>query len=210
MDNVDFYQILGVARDASHDEIKKAYRKAARQFHPDVNPGDKAAEEKFKQITQAYEVLSDKERRGKYDQFGSAWQQAQQSDSGQYGDFGDFVYSNYGAGNFEDIFGSLFGNMHPDTGRQKKSAPRQPERGQNIAHNIQVSFADAVNGTEKQLTLSIADRCDECDGLGGKAITCPQCKGTGQSMRSSGLFSFGGACPQCQGTGEIIQSQCSK
>lgn len=205
--NVDFYELLGVSRNATQDEIKKAYRRAARKHHPDVNPGDKAAEEKYKRISQAYEVLSDPEKRRKYDQFGAAWQQAQQSGEWQGGDFGNFVYTHFGPGSFEDIFGSLFGNIGTSTGRQRTRVQRQPERGQDIVHELPLRFAEAINGTQKQLTLSIADRCPECDGLGGKAVTCSACGGSGQSARG-GLFGMGSACPQCHGTGEIIQSQC--
>lgn len=211
MDNqTDFYELLGVSRGASDDEIKKAYRKAARKHHPDVNPGDKAAEERYKRISQAYEVLSDPEKRKKYDQYGAEWQQAQQSGSWQGGDFGDFVYTNFGAGSFEDIFGSLFGKFGGATGRQRTRVERAPELGQSISHELHVSFAEAIRGAEKQLTLSVADRCPECEGLGGRSQTCPTCGGTGQSMRSTGFFSMGGACPQCQGTGEVITSQCHR
>lgn len=209
MDNTDFYELLGLQRGATHDEVKKAYRKAARKYHPDVNPGDKEAEERYKRITQAYEVLSDPDKRARYDQFGQAWQQAQQGGQWQGGDFSDFVYSNYGAGSFEDIFGSLFGNIRGGASqRQRSRTQRGPERGQTINHEIAVSFADAVHGTEKQLSLSIADRCPDCDGLGGKSQSCPACGGSGQSSRGAGIFGMGGACPQCQGTGEVIQSQC--
>ena len=211
MDNTDFYELLGVKRGASEDEIKKAYRKAARKYHPDVNPGDDAAEERYKRISQAYEVLSDAEKRRKYDQYGNAWQQAQQSGQAQGADFGNFVYTNYGAGSFEDIFGSLFGNMGAaGPGRQRMRVERQPQRGTDVTHELHVSFADAVRGAEKQLMLSIADKCPECDGVGGQTSTCPMCQGSGQSTRSTGFFSVGGSCPQCQGTGEVITSQCPK
>ena len=207
---LDFYELLGVDRNASEDEIKKAYRKAARKYHPDVNPGDKVAEDKYKHISQAYEVLSDAEKRGKYDQFGAAWQQAQQSGQWQGGDFGNFVYTNFGAGSFEDIFGSLFGNMRGVTGRQRVRVERQPQRGPSISHELRVGFAEAVQGAEKQLTLSIADRCPDCEGLGGKATACPACQGTGQSPHGGGIFGIGGACPQCHGSGEVVQSRCPK
>ncbi len=206
----DFYDLLGVQRGATQDEIKKAYRKAARKYHPDVNPGDKDAEARYKHISQAYEVLSDPEKRQKYDQYGSAWQQAQQTGQWQNGDFGDFVYQQYGAGGFEDIFGTIFGNLGQAAGRQRAKTRRpQPERGPDIAHELGLTFAEAIRGTEKQLTLSIADRCPECEGLGGVASKCPACDGTGQSSRG-GLFGMGAACPQCQGSGEVIQSQCPK
>lgn len=206
----DYYELLGVDRNATPDEVKKAYRKAARKYHPDVNPGDKEAEERYKRISQAYEVLSDPEKRAKYDQFGAAWQQARQSGDWQGHDFGDFVYTQYGAGNFEDIFGSIFGDLGRATGRQRVRAEQRAERGPDIAHELPLTFEEAMRGGEKQLTLSIADRCPDCGGLGGQAETCPLCHGTGQSARTMGPFSLGGACPQCQGTGEAIRTQCPK
>ncbi|NSW55610.1 MAG: molecular chaperone DnaJ [Armatimonadetes bacterium] len=206
---VDFYELLGVRRDASPDEIKKAYRKLARKYHPDVNPGDKAAEEKYKQISQAFEVLNDPEKRRKYDQFGTAWQQAQQSGQWQGGDVRDFVYTNFGAGTFEEIFGSIFGDFGRSSGRQRARVQPQPQRGANIAHELTLTFAEAVRGTQKELNLSIADVCPECGGVGGKTQTCPTCGGTGQSARS-GIFGMAGACPHCQGTGEMVVSQCPK
>ena len=211
MDNTtDFYDILGVSRKATQDEVKRAYRKAARKYHPDVNPGDAEAEEKYKGISQAYEVLSDADKRAKYDQYGNAWQQAQRSGEWSGGDFGNFVYTNFGAGSFEDIFGSIFGNRGGTPGRQRARVQRRPERGPDIVHDMGITFSEAVHGTEKQLTLSIADRCPECDGLGGKSAACPACGGTGQSVRGGGRFSIAGACPQCQGAGEVIEAQCGK
>lgn len=208
--NVDFYELLGVERNASEDEVKKAYRRMARKYHPDVNPGDKAAEDKYKQISQAYEVLSDSDKRAKYDQFGSAWQQAQQTGQWQGGDFRDFVFTNFGAGSFEDIFGSIFGDFAGGTARRRAGFEASPERGPNISHDLPVTFADAIKGTEKQLTLSIADRCPECEGLGGKTGPCRACGGTGQSSQGGGILGMRMSCPHCQGTGQVVQSQCPK
>ncbi len=208
--NIDFYELLGVDRGASADEIKKAYRKAARKYHPDVNPGNKDAEEKYKQISQAFEVLNDPEKRKKYDQFGTAWQQAQQTGQWQGGDVRDFVYTNFGAVTFEDLFGSVFGDLGRASGRQRTRVQPQPQRGPNISHELSISAEEALHGAEKQLTLSIADVCPECEGVGGRTETCPTCGGSGQSIRGGGLFGMGGGCPHCQGTGQVIGSQCPR
>ncbi len=206
----DFYATLGVPRDASDAAIKKAYRKLARKWHPDVNPGNAEAEERFKHISQAYECLSDAEKRAKYDQFGAAWQQAQQSGQWQGGDFGNFVYQQYGAGSFADLFGDLFGQMRTGPGGRQRAGVRQPapERGQDIVHEMPVEFEEAMHGGQKALTLSIADRCPDCGGVGGKTTTCPSCKGTGQGQ--GGFMGFGAACPTCQGTGQQVTSRCAK
>ena len=207
-ERVDFYETLGVPRDASEQDIKKAYRRLARKWHPDVNPGNQEAEDRFKHISQAYEVLSDPEKRAKYDRFGQEWSQAQQSGQWSGGDFGNFVYQTYGAGSFADIFGDLFGQMH----NRPSARTRQPtqQRGQDITHEISISFAEAIRGGQKTLTLSIADRCAECDGVGGQTAPCQACGGSGQAPGGGGLFNFGGACPQCQGTGQQVTSRCSR
>lgn len=208
MPAVDYYGILGVPKTATAAEIRKAYRKLARKHHPDVNPGDAAAEEKYKQISQAYEVLADAEKRKKYDQYGAAFQEAQAGGQWQGGDFGDYVYTNFGAGSFQDIFGDLFGNMGGQAGRQRgRTGPQPPQRGQDIRYRLNVSFADAVKGAKRDLSFTVADRCPECDGLGGKSATCPTCKGSGQSGQR-GFFGMPAACPQCQGSGEIITERC--
>ncbi len=206
---VDFYEVLGVDRGASPKEIKKAYRKLARKYHPDVNPGDKQAEQHYKELSQAYEVLSDPEKRRKYDQFGHAFQQAQ--DSGQWagGDFGNFVFEHFGAGSFADMFGDIFGDVGVATGRRRTRVTPRPERGQDIHHALPVTFAEAIKGANKSLTISIADRCPACDGLGGQTKTCPACGGTGISSQG-GIFGMRAACPQCQGSGEVITERCTE
>lgn len=207
----DFYEVLGVSRNASDKEIKSAYRKLARKYHPDVNPGNAEAEEKFKRISQAYEVLSDSEKRAKYDQYGQEWQQAQQTGQWQGGDFGNFVYQQYGAGSFADLFGDLFGQMRTQQAGRGRAGMRAqgPERGQDIVHEIAVDFAEAIQGGTKGLTLSIADRCPDCGGVGGQTATCPACQGTGQGQ-GGGFFGFASACAACQGTGQRITSRCAK
>jgi len=207
----DFYELLGVDRDASQKEIRKAYRRLARKYHPDVNPGDDQAEQKYKEISQAYEVLSDAEKRKKYNQFGHAYQQAQ--DSGQWGggDFRTFVFQHGGAGSFQeifgDIFGDMFGGMGTSTGRQRTHVAQQPQRGQDIHHALPATFAEAIKGAEKSLTISIADRCPTCDGLGGQAEACPACGGTGTTSQR-GIFGMAAPCPQCQGSGQVITRTC--
>jgi len=209
--DVDFYEVLGVDRGASQKEIKKAYRKQARKYHPDVNPGDDAAEQKYKEISQAYEVLSDAEKRKQYDRFGRQWQQAQAAGQPGAQDFRSFVYQQGGPGTFADIFGEIFGEMGFDVGRRRsRQAQHQPQRGQNIQQQMPVTFAEAMKGADKTLTLTIADRCPECDGLGGKAQTCPTCGGSGVSQQAGGMFGFASACPQCHGTGEVITETCPR
>ncbi|MFO7948716.1 MAG: molecular chaperone DnaJ [Armatimonadota bacterium] len=209
--DIDFYEVLGVDRDASQDEIKKAYRKLARRYHPDVNPGDEQAEAKFKEVKQAYEVLSDEEKRKQYNRFGKQYQQAQQR-GGQYQDvdFSDFIFQQGGPGAFADIFGDLFGEFRTSGGRARRArrAPQQ-QRGADIQHEMSITFKEAFEGTEKTLNLQIADVCPECDGVGGQTETCPACGGTGRSSQG-GFMGMASACPQCQGSGEVISGTCRK
>lgn len=209
--NADFYEVLGVDRKASPKDIKKAYRKLARKYHPDVNPDDEATEQHYKEISQAYEVLSDPEKRKKYDQFGHAYQQAQAGGQWGGGDFRTFVFQQGGPGSFQeifgDIFGDMFGDMGPSAGRQRTRVAQQAQRGQDIRHTLPITFAEAIKGAEKSLTISIADRCPACDGLGGQAERCPACGGSGTSSRR-GVFGMAVPCPQCQGSGEVITQTC--
>lgn len=215
----DFYEILGVSRDASQEEIKRAYRRLARKYHPDVNPDDKEAEQRFKEISQAYQTLKDPEKRAKYDQFGEAWEQAQAGGQWQNGDFQQFVYTTFGPGSFRDIFGDLFGDLEGGgargftftTGGRSRTRPQPgPTRGQDIEHELAISFDEAVHGAEKEISLTMTDRCPECDGMGGETQTCSSCGGTGQARSGGGLFGLGAACPQCHGTGQVVTSRCSK
>lgn len=208
-EDFDYYEILGVPRNATEKEIRQAYRRLARKWHPDVNPGNPEAEERFKRISQAYEVLSDPEKRAKYDQYGAAWQQAQQTGQWQGGSFADFVFSQYGPGSFADLFGDLFGDLRTRaSGRQRVGVHVGPERGADITHELAIDFEEAIHGTQKTLTLSIADRCPECDGIGGRTTTCSRCRGAG--VMEGGFLGFASACPACQGTGQQIISRCSR
>ncbi|MFP4250902.1 MAG: molecular chaperone DnaJ [Armatimonadota bacterium] len=211
----DFYEILGVDSDASQDEIKKAYRRLAREYHPDVNPGDKEAEARFKEISQAYQTLKDPEKRKKYDQFGDAWEQARETGQYQQGDFRDFVNQQYGAGSFRDVFGDLFGDMGGgrggfsfSTGRSRMRPEPGPTRGQDVEYELPVSFDEAVHGAEKKISLTLADRCPECEGMGGETQTCPACGGSGQAQSGGGFFNLGAACQQCHGTGQVVTTRC--
>ena len=213
----DYYEILGVPRTASQDELRKQYRKLARKWHPDVNPGNAEAEDKFKEISQAYAVLGDEEKRKKYDQFGSAFEQAQQQGQAREGeDFATFVRENFGQGSFAEMFGDLFGNMgfgqggFTTTGRPgagQRPSRRVPRRGQDIAQELSVSFKEAIQGGDRNFTLEMSDACQKCDGLGGQTAPCTACGGSGVS-KSRNMFGMASACPQCQGTGEMVTSRC--
>lgn len=201
MEKRDYYDILEVARAASIDDIKKAYRKKAVQFHPDKNPGDKAAEEKFKEATEAYSVLSDPEKRTKYDQFGhAAFSQGGQGFSGF--EFGDFS-------GFEDIFGDIFGAFFGGAAGGRRSRGRA---GQDLKYNLEVSFEEAVFGVEKEVEIGRRVSCGSCSGSGCAAgssrETCQQCRGQGQVGVQQGFFTITRPCPVCSGSGEIVRNPC--
>lgn len=214
----DFYEILGVDRKASQDEIKKAYRRMAREYHPDVNPGDEAAETRFKEISQAYQTLKDPEKRKKYDRFGEEWQQARESGQWEQGDFREFVNTRFGSGSFRDIFGDLFGDMgggggggtfvFTQGGRSRMQPEPGPTRGQDVEYDLPISFEEAVHGAEKEISLTLADRCPECEGMGGQTEACQACDGTGHGQGGGGFFGMGAACPQCHGTGQVVTTRC--
>ncbi|MSU58649.1 MAG: molecular chaperone DnaJ [Pedosphaera sp.] len=206
----DYYEILGVTRDADDDTIKKTYRKQAIKFHPDKNPGDKAAEESFKELGHAYEVLSDPQKRAAYDQYGhAAFDPRARAGRGGGG---------FGAGGFHDPFevfrevfgggGSIFDEFF-GTGRNDPSAP---QRGEDLRYDLEITFEEAAMGCEKEITVSKPDRCDACEGSGveegSKTRTCPQCHGRGQVISSRGIFSIAQTCPQCSGAGRVVEKPC--
>ncbi|MDE6922888.1 MAG: molecular chaperone DnaJ [Oscillospiraceae bacterium] len=204
----DYYEVLGVGRTASDDELKKAYRKLAKQYHPDMNPGDKQAEAKFKEINEAYEVLSDKDKRTKYDQFGHAGVDPNfgAGGFGGYGDFGDF-----GDFGFGDILGDILG------GFGGRSAQRSgPQRGESLRTGVTISFEEAAFGCEKEITLSRMESCESCHGSGcapgTTAEVCPDCRGSGTvrvQQRMGGMaFTSSAPCTRCRGTGKIIHQPC--
>jgi len=205
MSKRDYYEILGVERNAGIDDIKKAYRKLAVKFHPDKNPGDKNAEEQFKELGEAYEVLCDSQKRAAYDQYGHAAFDRRTGgfarSSGGFHDPFDIFREVFGAGN---IFDDLFGGGRAD--------PTQPQRGDDLRYDMEISFEEAAQGCEKEITVTKPERCDVCNGTGAEAgartRTCPVCGGRGQIISSRGIFSIAQTCPQCQGAGRVIDKPC--
>lgn len=195
----DYYEVLGVSRDASEEEIKKAYRRLALKYHPDRNPGDRTAEERFKEASEAYQVLSDPERRSRYDRFGHA-----AFDQG--GGFGGFDFSS----SFEDIFSDLFGDFF---GTRRSGQRRRGQRGDDLRYDLEVSFDEAAFGTEKKIKVPRTVTCDTCQGSrtapGTRAEVCSACRGSGQVRFQQGFFSIAKTCGQCNGAGTIISSPCS-
>jgi molecular chaperone DnaJ len=199
----DYYEVLGVERTAGDEEIKKSYRKLAVKYHPDKNPGDKTAEEKFKELGEAYEVLCDPQKRAAYDQYGHAAFDRRAGGFGRGGFHDPFeVFREVfgGGGIFEDLFGG---------GRQD---PNQPQRGEDLRYDMEISFEEAAHGCEKEITVTKEDRCDVCGGSGAesgsKVKTCTTCGGRGQVITSRGIFSIAQTCPHCQGAGRMIEKPC--
>ncbi len=206
----DYYEVLGLQKDAAKDDIKRAYRKLAIQYHPDKNPGDKNAEEKFKEATEAYEVLGDDQKRQAYDQFGFAGVEGMSGGGQQYSTvFRDFEDIFGGFGDFSSIFGSIFGNAG-DFGQDRRSD--RPRRGSNLRYDIELPFEKAIYGTSVEITYTKDDTCKTCSGSGsvdgsGRKV-CGTCKGSGQVRRSSGFFSISQPCPTCGGEGSVIDKPC--
>lgn len=205
-DKRDYYEVLGVAKNADDAELKKAYRKVAKKYHPDTNPGDQEAEEKFKEAAEAYAVLSDPEKRSKYDQYGhAAFDQ-----NGGPGGFGGFDFADMG-----DIFGDIFGDMFGGGSRHRQS--NGPVKGANIKTTVRVTFEEAVFGTQEELELPLKDECDVCKGSGSQPghqpETCSKCAGKGQVVFTQqslfGMTRTVQTCPDCSGSGKIIKYKCS-
>ncbi|MBN2509852.1 MAG: molecular chaperone DnaJ [Spirochaetales bacterium] len=205
----DYYEVLGIAKGASDDEIKKAYRKLAIKFHPDKNPGDKKAEESFKEATEAYEVLSNSQKRQAYDQFGFAGVEGMSGGGGHdyssvFRDFEDIF------GDFGGIFDSFFGGGGGRSSRSRRGSSVQ--RGSDLRYNLSVPFRDAVFGTKVEISYNRNTSCSVCKGSGAESgsgrKTCPSCGGSGQVRRSSGFFSIASPCPTCSGEGFIIEHPC--
>lgn len=198
----DYYEVLGVHRNASDNEIKKAFRKLAIQFHPDKNPGNQEAEEKFKEATEAYEVLSDAQKRAQYDQFGHA------GVSGA-GGFSSGGFGGFGAGTpFGDIFSDIFGDIFGGGGGRRT----QGRRGDDLLYNLEITFEEAAFGCEKKIDVPYAKRCSGCNGSGARPGTepkiCPACRGAGQVRYQQGFFSVSKTCGQCNGEGKVVDDPC--
>ena len=204
----DYYEVLGVEKGASAEEIKKAYRKSAMKYHPDRNPGDATAEAKFKEVGEAYEVLSDDEKRARYDQYGHAGVDpnfgAGQGGYGGFGGFGDF-------GDLGDLFGSFFGG-----GSSRRANPNAPRRGENVGVRMELTFEEAAFGCEKEINVQRIENCSTCSGSGsadGTVETCPTCRGAGQVRTTQNFMGMSmqstTVCPQCGGSGKHIKTPCS-
>lgn len=202
MSKRDYYEVLGVGRDANDQQIKSAYRKLALNHHPDRNPGDKSAEEKFKEAAEAYAVLADAQKRAAYDRFGHAAVSGaaggQGFDPTIFADFGDIL------GGLGDVFG--FGDLFG--GRRRGG----PQRGSDLRYDLEISFDEAAKGTETTIQVPRLETCSTCHGTGAASgtspITCPQCRGTGQIRRQQGFFTIAHTCGQCRGAGRIVQKPC--
>ena len=203
----DYYEVLGVSKDADEATLKKAYRQVAKKYHPDMNPGDKEAEAKFKEASEAYAILSDADKRRQYDQFGHA-----AFDGGAGGGAGGFDFNGFDMG---DIFGDIFGDFFGGGGRSR-SANNGPMKGQNVRVSVHLTFEEACFGTEKEIELNIKEDCAKCHGTGAKPgtqpETCSKCGGKGQVVFTQqslfGVVRNVQACPDCHGTGKIIKDRC--
>ena len=212
----DYYEVLGVSKGVSDDELKKAYRKLAKQYHPDLNPGDKTAEAKFKEVNEAYEVLSDKDKRARYDQFGHAGVDPNFGAGGPGGGFGG-GFGGFDMGDIDlgDLFGSFFGGGFGGGGGGGRSR-NAPQKGETIRAGVTITFEEAAFGCEKEITVTRTEPCEECKGSGCAPGTteeiCPDCHGSGvvRIQRGGGGFSFSttAACTRCRGTGKIIHQPC--
>lgn len=200
MEDFDYYEILGVDKSATADELKRAYRKMAMKYHPDKNQGDAEAEQMFKQVNEAYQVLSDESKRAMYDRYGKAGLEGGGGMGGGAGGFGGFE-------DFADIFDSFFGGGAGGGGRRK------PRENLDIAVELEVEFLEAAFGCKKEVTYRYEKPCEVCDGSGskdGKRETCPTCRGKGQIFQRQGFMTFSQTCPACHGEGTVIKDKCSK
>jgi molecular chaperone DnaJ len=201
----DLYEVLGVPKSASQDEIKKAYRKLARKHHPDSNPGDASAEERFKELQDAYDVLSDPDKRKQYDQLGP-----RMFEGAQAGGPGGFTWSgNVGdLGDLGDLFGGLFGRTTGGQGRARERG----QRGADVGVTLNVSFEDSLNGVTTKIPVELETTCSTCKGSGAEPgtqpVICPECRGRGVTSEDEGFFAFSRPCPRCHGNGTVIEKPC--
>jgi len=204
----DYYEILGVEKSATDEELKKAYRKQAIKYHPDKNPGDKTAEEKFKELGEAYEALSDPQKRAAYDQYGhAAFDPRTRAGAGGGGGFHDPFDI------FREVFGGAGGSIFEEFfGGESRRDPSGPERGRDLRYDLEITFEEAAMGAEKEISLSRLHTCDACNGTGaqpGSGVkTCATCGGRGQVVASRGIFSIAQTCPRCEGVGRVVEKPC--
>src|SRR5436309_5332523 len=195
----DYYEVLGVPKTASDDEIKKAYRKLAREYHPDRNPDDAAAEERFKEVQTAYDLLSDAEKRKAYDTFGTTGSRA----GGSPG-YGGVRFEEFNFGDLGDLLGGMFGGAGRTT--------RAPVRGDDLETRVRISFEDSLHGAQVRVPVEVDSVCSACHGTGAEPgtspIVCPQCGGRGVVSEAQGLFAFSQPCPRCHGNGWIVENPC--
>jgi len=205
----DYYEVLGVQKNASKDEIKKAYRKLALQYHPDKNPGDKQAEEKFKEATEAYDVLSDDQKKSAYDQFGFAGVEGMGGSGQDFSNFRGFE-DIFGEGGFSSIFENFFGGGF---GRSSRGGSGGLRQGANLRYDVEIPFKDAIFGSKVEIQYSHNESCKTCSGAGtadgSSKKTCPVCRGSGQVRHSQGFFSVATTCHQCHGEGSVIEKPCN-
>ena len=214
-DKRDYYEVLGVSKSASDDEIKKAYRKKAKQYHPDLNPGDAEAEAKFKEANEAYEVLSDSQKKARYDQFGHAGVDPNYGAGGGGAYGGGFGGGGFDFGDLGDIFGSFFGGGF---GGGRQANPNAPQKGETIQTRVTISFEEAAKGCKRTVDINRVDSCPDCHGTGASAgsapKTCPDCQGRGyvnvQQRTPFGVISSQKSCPKCQGKGKVVDNPCQK
>ena len=206
----DYYEVLGLSKGATEEEIKKAYRKLAKKYHPDLNPGNKEAEAAFKEVNEAYQVLSNPETRAQYDQFGH------EGPTGQ--GFGGFDFSGFGESGFGDIFDMFFGGNGFGGSTRRSSGRKGPSRGSDVRYDLDITFEEAAFGTKKEIEVVRMEVCPECNGTGarrpGDVMTCPVCNGTGEVSQAQntafGRFVNVRACDRCHGEGTIISNPCPK
>jgi molecular chaperone DnaJ len=207
MSKRDFYEVLGINRDAADDEIKKAYRKLAMKFHPDRNPDNPKAEEQFKEAKEAYEILSDAQKRAAYDQYGHAGVDPQAGMGGGFGGAG------MGGGGFADAFGGIFDEIFGGRGGGGGQGRSNIYRGADLRYNLEITLEQAAFGTETKIRIPTMEECEHCHGSGAKPgtqpKTCPTCSGSGQVRLQQGFFSIQQTCPKCHGTGRIIPEPCT-